>query len=86
MVKALKIAFLGPISTTKRSAWAMPKMKNIFFGRNDKADHQLSKTFYFIKISSVLAELGTFFYCVMFSIKKGSFPENSCADVSVLLF
>ena len=31
-----------------------PKMKNIFFAEITKADHQLSETFYFIKISYVL--------------------------------
>ena len=40
----------------KGSVWAAPKMKN-FFSEITKVDHQLSKTFYFIKISYVLAEL-----------------------------
>ena len=49
---------LGPICTTKRSAWATTKLKNNFFGAEiTKADHQFSETFDFIKISSVLAEL-----------------------------
>ena len=40
----------------------MPKMKNNFFAEIIKADHQLSETFYFIKISYVLTELWIFFY------------------------
>ena len=53
-----KIAFLYPICTKKGSLWATPKMKNNFWGAEiTKADHQLSETFYFIKISYVLAEL-----------------------------
>ena len=73
MVKPLKIAFLDPIYTRKGSAWATPKMKNFFLTEIIKADHQLSETFYFIKIS-VLTELGIFFY---FFIKKGSFPAKA---------
>ena len=44
-----------------------------------QADHQLSETFYFIKISYVLAELcmNLFVFCVMFFIKKGSFPAKT---------
>ena len=57
LVNPLKTAFSGPIYTTKGSAWATPKMKNNFFAEITKADHQLSETFYFIKISYVLAEL-----------------------------
>ena len=58
MVKPLKIVFLGPICTTKRSAWATPKTKNNFLlAEITKADHQPSETSYYIKISSVLDEL-----------------------------
>ena len=48
MIKPLKIA----LSATKnRSAWATPNIKNnIFFVKIPVADHQLSKTFYFVKI------------------------------------
>ena len=50
-VKPLKINFWAPVCTTKGSAWPMPKMAEI-----KKADDQLLETFYFIKISYVLAE------------------------------
>ena len=41
----------------KRSVWAMPQTKKQFFSEITKADHKFSKTFHFIKISYVLAEL-----------------------------
>ena len=40
----------------------------IFFGRNKKADHQLSESFYFIKIP---------YLEWMFSVKKMSFPAKT---------
>ena len=53
--------------------------KQFFLAEITKADHQLSETFYFIKISYVLAELcmNLFVFCVMFFIKKGSFPAKT---------
>ena len=48
-VKPLKFAFFGP------------KME-FFLTEITKADHQLSETFYFIKMSYVLTELWIFFY------------------------
>ena len=58
-----KIAFSGPICTTKGSAWAMSKMKKQFFSAEiTTVDHWLSETFYFIKTSYVLPELWVFFY------------------------
>ena len=52
------------------SPWAMPKTKNNFFFKIIKPD-QLSKTFYFNKISYVLAELWMFFYyCNAFLLKE----------------
>ena len=39
------------------SPWATPKAKKIFFFRNNKPDHKLSKTFYFIKISYAAFEV-----------------------------
>ena len=41
---------------------ASPKMKNIFFAEITEADHQLSETFHFVKISYVLTELLILFY------------------------
>ena len=45
------------------------KTKSNFFAEVTKPDHTLSKTFYFIKISYVLAKLCMFFYfvCCFFS-------------------
>ena len=49
----------------KRSQYGpYPKQKTIFFAAITKGDHKFSKTFYFIKISNVLVELGMFFYFV----------------------
>ena len=44
--------------------------KNYFFSRNKTAAHKLSKTFYFMKITYVLAELWTLFYCGCFFAEK----------------
>ena len=58
-----KIAFLDPICIEKGSLWTTPKMKkNFFLVEITKADHQLSESFYFIKILYVLTELWIFFY------------------------
>ena len=78
LVKPLKIAFSGPNCTTKWSAWAVPKMKNNFLlAEITKADHQLSETFYFIKISFVLGDFWIFFYFVWcFFYQKGPFPAK----------
>ena len=47
-----------------------------------KADHQLSKKFYFIKISYVLAEYESFsILCDVFFIKKG--VESKCNGLKV---
>ena len=55
---------------------ASPKMKNIFFAEITEADHQLSETFHFVKISYVLTELLILFYLSdVFFVKKVSFPE-----------
>ena len=52
------LGFFGTNFQKKGLLWATPKMKNNFFGSdNKKADHQLSQTFYFIKILYVLTEL-----------------------------
>ena len=53
----LKIAFLDPICIEKGSLWARPKMEKFFLAEITKADHQLSESFDFIKISYVLTEL-----------------------------
>ena len=53
MVKPLKIAISGPYLHKKGIT---PNIKN-FFSEITRADHKLSETFSFIKISHVLAEL-----------------------------
>ena len=66
-----KLLFWAQFAQKKRSLSAMPKMKNKFFLADiRKADHQLSETFYFIKISYVLAELWTFFYLEWYFLSK----------------
>ena len=47
-----------------------PKWKTIFLTEITKADHQLSETFYFVKISYILAELWIFFYFVWYFLSK----------------
>ena len=55
----------GPNLRKKRSQYGShPKQKH-FFAEMIKTDHKISKTFYFIKILYVLAELWMFFYLVV---------------------
>ena len=76
LLKPLKIAIFGPNLCKKRGQYGPhPKQTKSFFAEMTKADHKLSKTFYFIKISYVLAELWMFFYFMVmfFFAKKGHF-------------
>ena len=54
LVKPLKIAVLGHKFPEKGLTWASSK---IIMAVLTKADHQLPETFYFMKISNVLADL-----------------------------
>ena len=57
LVKPLEIPILGWATCAKMgSVWVTPKTKT-FFAEITKADYKLTRTFYFIKISYVLAEL-----------------------------
>ena len=51
------LVFLDPICIEKGSLCATPKIKKTFLAEITKVDHQLSDSFYFIKISYVLTEL-----------------------------
>ena len=78
LVKPLKYCFFWTQFAQKRSLWATPKMEKLFFAEITKADHQLSESFYFIKIY-VLTELWIFFYLEWcFLSKKVISSENSC--------
>ena len=60
---------MGPTCTKNWVSMGHTQNKQKFF--LTKADHKLSKTFYFIKISYVLTELWMFFYfVVMFFLLK----------------
>ena len=70
--------FFGPNLHKKMGHYEpRPKWKTIFLAEITKADHQLSKTFHFIKISYVLSELWIFFYLdkswLMLFVKKCHF-------------
>ena len=65
LLKPLKNTSFWPTCAKKGSPWTTPKTNN-FFSAVAKPDHKLSKTFYFNKISYVLAELSMFFYFIMF--------------------
>ena len=55
-----------------------PKTENIFFSVIKKTDHKLSKTFYFIKISYVLADYECFsIVCDVFLLKSVISSHNS---------
>ena len=58
-----------------------PKQTKKYFPELTKADHKLSKTFYFIKIAYVLTELWMFFYFVVmfFLLKRVISSRNSCS-------
>ena len=59
-----------------------PKWKTMFFGRNNKSTdyQQLLETFYLIKISCLGWVMNLFLFCVMFFIKKGSFPAKTAVN------
>ena len=61
---------------TKGSAGHAQNEKQGFLVEITKADHRVSEAFYFIKIYG-LAELNLFIFCMMFFIKKGSFPAKT---------
>ena len=50
--------------------------KQFFLTEITKADHQLSETFYLIKIPYVLTNMNLFLSWVMFFVKKVSFPAK----------
>ena len=82
LVKPLKNCFFGP--NLHRKGVIMDHAqdeKKFFLVEITKADHQLSESFYFIKISYVLTELWIFFYLEWCFLSKVSFPAktNSCA-------
>ena len=73
----LKIVFLYPICTEKGSIWATSKVKKHFLAEITKADHQLSESFYLIKISYALTELWILFYLEWcFLLKKYHFQQK----------
>ena len=53
------------------------KWKTFFFSEITKAGHKLSKTFYFIEISHVLAELWILWFFVVLFTKKEWFPAKT---------
>ena len=83
-----KLLFLGLTCTKKESLclWTTPKMKKKIFAEITKADHKLSKTFYFIKISYIYGlsyESFPILWCFLSKnkkdAKKGWFPAKcSC--------
>ena len=68
LVKPLKSCFFGPNLHRKGVIMATPNMEKIFL-TEIKADHQLSESFYFIKIY-VLTELWIFFYLEWYFLPK----------------
>ena len=63
LVKPFKNGFFWTQFAQKRGHYGpCSRWKIFFFTEITKADHQLSESFYFIKISYVLTELWTFFY------------------------
>ena len=77
LVKPLKNCFFGPNLHRRGHYGPRSRWKKIFLAEIKKADHQLSESFYFIKISNVLTELWIFFYleCCFLS-KKCHFQQK----------
>ena len=78
-LKPLKIAIFGPNLHKKGSVRATPKTNRIFFSEMTKADHELSKTFYFIKISCFDWVMNVFLFCGdFFLLKRVISSHNNC--------
>ena len=69
IAKTSKLPFFVLTCAKMGFPWATPKTKTIFLAEV-KPDHKLSKTFYFSKISCVLADLWMFFYFVQWTCTK----------------
>ena len=82
LVKPVKNRFFGP--NLHRKGVIMDHSqdgKNFWGAEITKADHQLSESFYFIKISYALTELWIFFYLELcFLSKKVSFPAKTAVS------
>ena len=83
MLKPLKITIFWPnLYKNGVPMGHTQNKKRFFFAEITKPDHKLSKTFYFIKISYVLAELWIFFYFVWcFLLKSVISSHNSCEGI-----
>ena len=62
--------FIWPTQLMQKRGPRPGKKKNNFFSKITRPDHELSKTFYFNKISCVLADLWMFFYFAFFFFVK----------------
>ena len=68
----------------KRLLWATAKMENFFFGRNNKSRSLAFRKFLFYQnIISFDRVMNLFLSCVMFSVKKVSFPTKTAVCVCV---
>ena len=73
LVKPLKNCFFGPNLHRKGVIMGYAQDgKKFFLAEITKADHQLSESFYFIKISYVLTKLWIFFYLEWCFLSKKS--------------
>ena len=80
-----RLLFWAQFAQKRGHYGSRPKWEKNFLVEIIKADHQLSETFYFIKISYVLTELWIFFLSwVMFSVKKVLFPAKT--PVTIMSF
>ena len=69
LAKPLKIAFWGPIYTAKGLAWATPKMKNNFFGRNKKSKSSAFRNFIFSKYHMLSLSYESFYFvCILYDV------------------
>ena len=81
-LKPLKIAIFGPNLHKKGSVRATPKTNIIFFAEMTKADHKLSKIFYFMKISCFDWVMNVFLFCGdVFLLKRVISSHNNCGPL-----
>ena len=77
--------FLVPICTKKGSAWVTHNIKKILFGRNNKSRSSNFRNVLFYQIIICFGGvINLFLFCVMFFIKKGSFPVKTAVSNPML--
>ena len=85
-IKALKVPIFGPSLCKKKGvSKGHTQNKGFFFSEMIKADHKLSKTFYFYQNITCFGWAMFFYFVVMFFFcEKGSFPAITAVTIIAL--